>query len=344
MFFAAARIGDPLTHDMLVPSGLIAPPLTGPAGKPVIIEGMLAAHQFCSATCVGTIMTGVAHPPPPGPPPPVLSGSLGVHINNLPASRWVFSGDIAACGAFLGDPKLLLTRRVFIGGISIGAAPPATPTPPSSWAEFTNWFENLFSSEDNQAELYGYGIVIEGTPEFRAQTRAALDMLNRLPSGQQLLQNIGNSGQTVTITEETAPNGYCTPHDVADSRNGTGTDSDVAWNPNHHTTDAADATTGTPGSTVVLAHELVHASHNADGTNANGPNDSYPGQSGSSSRGEERATVGAGGTSVTQPDGTNAAVPDHSGDSPTENSIRDDMGIPRRPTYYPSTWPGGAPW
>jgi hypothetical protein len=235
-------------------------------------------------------------------------------------------------------------RTVFIGGISVGAAPPSLPRPPSAMDEFNNWVANLFRPADNQAEWYGDGILIQGTQEFRDQTRAALDTLNRLPSGQQLLTNIGNSGRTVTITEETAPNGYCSAHNGADSRNGTGTDSDVSWNPSHHTTDPADAATGTPGSTVVLAHELVHASHNADGNNQNGPNDSYPGQSGSSSRGEERATVGAGGTSVTQPDGTNAAVPDHSTDSPTENSIRDDLGIPRRPTYYPSTWGGGPPW
>jgi len=344
MLFAAARIGDPLTHDTIVPSGVIGPPLTGPAGKPVMIEGMLAAHQFCSAVCAGTVVVGVVHPPPPGPPPPVLSGSLGVHVNNRPASRWAFSGAIAACGAMLGDLKLLATRKTFFGGISVGAAPALAPAAPSAWQEFSNWVDNLFSSEDEQTEIYGFGIEITGDAEFRAQTRLALDIISRLPSGQQLLQDIANSGRTVTITEESDPNGYASPHDGDHSKDGTGTDSDVSWNPNHHTTDAADATTGTPGSTVVLAHELVHASHNANGTNANGPYDSYPGQSGSSSRGEERATVGAGGTSITQPDGTTAAVPDHSGDSPTENSIRDDMGIPRRPTYYPSTWSGGAPW
>jgi hypothetical protein len=343
--FAAARKGDPLTHDLLVPSGIIAPPIIGPcpAGM-VIIEGLPAAHVTCSAVCVGTIIVGVVHPPPPGPPPPVLSGSLGVMIHNKPAARWAPSGDIAACGSFLGDMKLLPMRRVFIGGISIGAAAPSTPTPPSAFDEFSNWVGNLFRPADAQVELYGNGIAIQGTPEFRAQTRASLDMLNRLPTGQQLLNRIGNSDQAVTITEETAPNGYCTPHNGTNAQNGTGTGSDVAWNPNHHTTDAADATTGTPGSTVVLAHELVHAMHNAEGNHHNGPYDSYPGQSGSSQRGEERATVGAGGTSVNQPNGTPAAVPDHSGDSPTENSIRDDLGIPRRPTYYPSTWGGGAPW
>jgi uncharacterized Zn-binding protein involved in type VI secretion len=323
---------------------VIGPPVSGPCPSgSVIIEGLPAAHVTCTAVCSGAISGGLVHPPPPGPPPPIISGSLSVLIHGKPAARWAPSGDIAACGSFLGDPKLVATRTVFIGGASVGAV--VTPSvPPSAVEEFANWLANIFRSDDNQAELYGNGIVIQGTPEFRAQTRAALDTLGRLPSGSQLLTDIGNSGQTVTISEETAPNGYCSPHDQSNAKNGTGTDSDVAWNPNHHTTDAADPVTGTPGSTVVLGHELVHASHNANGTNANGPYDSYPGQSGSSSRGEERATVGAGGSSVVQPNGTNAAVPDHSADTPTENAIRDDLGIPRRPSYYPSSWPGGAPW
>lgn len=116
------------------------------------------------------------------------------------------------------------------------------------------------------------------------------------------------------------------------------------WNPSHHVTDPADPVGGTPGSTVILGHELVHANHNATGTNGNGPRDTYPGQAGSSARGEERATVGAAGTTITAPDGSVQAVPDHSHDHPTENSLRDDLGLPRRPTYYPSNWPGGAPW
>ena len=87
-----------------------------------------------------------------------------------------------------------------------------------------------------------------------------------------------------------------------------------------------------------------HAYHNGTGTAKNGPYDSYAGQTSPSDRGEERATVGTGGTSIVTPAGTPAAVPDHSADVPTENSIRDDLCVRRRPTYYPSTWPGGPPW
>jgi len=174
----------------------------------------------------------------------------------------------------------------------------------------------------------------------------ALASLDGTPTGRNVIDTLQSSGHTTTIKETTDANGYCQPlGSDADTHDPTkGTDNTVSWNPSHNTTDPADPVAGSPGSTVILGHELIHADHNATGTNANGPNDSYPGQSGSSQRGEERSTVGTGGTSVVAPDGTTQTVPDYSAAPPTENSLRDDFGIPRRPTYYPSTWPGGPPW
>jgi hypothetical protein len=117
--FPAARKGDPVTHDLLVPSGVIGPPVTGPCPKGVVlIEGLPAAHVNCTAVCTGVITGGVAHPPvpPPAPPPPIVTGSTSVFIHGMPAARWSPSPDVAACGAFLGDPKLAATRTVLIGG------------------------------------------------------------------------------------------------------------------------------------------------------------------------------------------------------------------------------------
>ena len=45
--FPAARKGDPVTHDMLAPSGVIGPPLAGPCAPPflpVLVESLPAAH------------------------------------------------------------------------------------------------------------------------------------------------------------------------------------------------------------------------------------------------------------------------------------------------------------
>lgn len=117
--FPAARKGDPITHDMLVPSGVIGPPPTGvcPMG-PVLIEALPAAHVGCIAVCSGATSGGPIHPPVPVPPfgTPIVKGSLTVLIHNMPAARWSPAPDLAGCGVFLGDPKLAAMRRVLIGG------------------------------------------------------------------------------------------------------------------------------------------------------------------------------------------------------------------------------------
>jgi uncharacterized Zn-binding protein involved in type VI secretion len=115
--FPAARKGDPITHDMLVPSGVIGPPVNGPCPMgPVMIEGLPAAHVNCTVVCSGAITGGIAHPPPPPPPLPIVKGSMTVLIHGMPAARWAPSGDMGACGVFLGDPKLVAMRKVLIGG------------------------------------------------------------------------------------------------------------------------------------------------------------------------------------------------------------------------------------
>ncbi len=117
--FPAARKGDPITHDLLVPSGIIGPPPTGPCPMgPVIIEMLPAAHVGCIAICTGVITGGIVHPPVPVPPfgTPIVKGSMTVLIHGLPAARWSPAPDVAGCGVFLGDPKLAATRTVLIGG------------------------------------------------------------------------------------------------------------------------------------------------------------------------------------------------------------------------------------
>jgi hypothetical protein len=122
--FPAARKGDPITHDLLVPSGVIAPPIFGPCpvGGPVTVEMLPAAHVICTVACTGAVTGAIAHPPPPVPPPITIS-SASVHIHNMPAARWVVSGDAAACAVFLGDPKLVPTRTTLIGGPSVTFKP-----------------------------------------------------------------------------------------------------------------------------------------------------------------------------------------------------------------------------
>jgi uncharacterized Zn-binding protein involved in type VI secretion len=118
--FPAARLGDPITHDQTVPSGTIGPPAPGSVPT-VIIEGLPAATLGDNVTCTGATSAGPVHPPQAGPPPsvppsvPIILGSPTVMINYKPAARW--SVDTGACGVFLGDSKLVATRKVFIGDI-----------------------------------------------------------------------------------------------------------------------------------------------------------------------------------------------------------------------------------
>lgn len=283
-------------------------------------------------------------PLPPHGPGVIIDGSPTVQINNLPACR---QGDtiLEAVGPPNKPTKGCTTVHIGDSGASGGStAGGFVPDPPTAWDRFSDWVHNIFAGPNNQRFHYSDNIIIQGSPEFILQTRMALAAIDATRTGDAMFRAIQNSGNDVTIVETTDANGYATPDNGTHAQDGTGTGTTIQWNPNHHTTDASDPVTGTPGSTVVLGHELVHATHNATGTQHAGPHDSYPGQSGSSNRGEERATVGAGGTSINDPSGSPQTVPDHSSDVPTENSLRDDLGIPRRPTYYPSNWPGGAPW
>ncbi|MEZ5353931.1 MAG: M91 family zinc metallopeptidase [Bryobacteraceae bacterium] len=183
------------------------------------------------------------------------------------------------------------------------------------------------------------------TPAFVAALQAALSTILPTRSGVEWLRQMGVNGRTVTFQETATANGFCTPANGANAGNGTGTNSTIDWNPTHNVTDSGlPGAQGTPGANVILAHEMVHALHNANGNESNGPNDNFPGQSGTSARNEERSTVGTGGSPINTPTGPQANPPDYSGNVPTENSFRDDLGIPRRPTYYPSNWPGGPPW
>jgi uncharacterized Zn-binding protein involved in type VI secretion len=187
--FPAARQGDPITHDLLVPSGVIGPPLTPPVGGLVIIEGMPAAHVGCTVVCIGATSLGPVHPPlPPGAAPQlIISGSPGVYINGMPAGRWAPSGDGSTCGAFLGDPKLTILRSVFIGGqsgLGVGALFHMLIDAKVNLAEFLN---PAGPSAEEFAQAFS-----DATPAEQALA------LNGAPEGsspKQLLYQIANTRQ-----------------------------------------------------------------------------------------------------------------------------------------------------
>jgi uncharacterized Zn-binding protein involved in type VI secretion len=197
--FPAARIGDPITHDDVVASGVVGPPTPTPcpqcATNPVFIEGMPAAHAGMSCVCSGATSVAMAHtPPPPGAPPvPIATGSATVLIHGMPASRWIPSGDSGACGVFIGDAKLAVTRTVVIGGPSV------VPGYPRAIAQ----------RDGTIVTEYSPAITISGTPEFRATVVARLKLIATTRSGSIVIQRINHSGKAMNIIEYTGNNSFC---------------------------------------------------------------------------------------------------------------------------------------
>lgn len=279
-------------------------PILPPCFPTVMVAGLPAARVTDPAMCVG-------------PPDTISLGAQSVLIGGLPAARMtdltIHGGNIV-----LGCPTVII-------------GDPSVPFP--------------FS--------------VIGTPAQITQIQVALAALYSTPSGKALIASIAASGHIVTIQTTTGGS-----QDAPGVAPGTKSDTTVSWNPAQN---LPGLPPGDPRSgAVVLGHELCHANHAANGTSANGPQDSYPSQVGSSSRGEERQTVGSAppydaagnsvndaagnpaGTHIRQPNGTYTPAPNYTSGppagQPTENSIRNDFGFPQRGTYYPSTWPGGAPW
>lgn len=142
--FPAARLTDPITHDLATPCGVIgaAAPVPCPrcASNLVMIEGLPAAHVGCTVACTGVVAGGLAHPPMPLPPT-IVKGSTTVYIHGQPAARWFPAADFGACAipapppppvppgvpppppmppvgvpVSLGNPALAATRTVLVGG------------------------------------------------------------------------------------------------------------------------------------------------------------------------------------------------------------------------------------
>jgi uncharacterized Zn-binding protein involved in type VI secretion len=293
---------------------------------------MLPAARVTDNHLCPAVTGTVPHVGGPVSPP----GAVLVLINGLPAARLADMAlcaggpDVIAMGAATvlidGVPAARITDQTSHGGLILG---PGAVAPPVLIGDPT------------------VTIVIKPDadhPSFAVDVQAALAKLLPTPSGAEWLRQMAQNGKTVTIVPSEEKAG-CTPASVEEARNTIGTDSTIQWNPNVDVVDPGlPGEQGTPGAHVVLAHEMVHAMHNANGEDLGGPYDEFEGGRGSW-RNEERGTVGTGGEPINTPGGgVDMNPPNYSDDFPTENSFRDDLGIPRRTHYFPSNWPGGPPW
>lgn len=136
-------------------------------------------------------------------------------------------------------------------------------------------------------------ITIQGSAAFVKRVQEDLAKLEALPDGAALIAGLTN----VTIVEFAGLNSYAIPLHMSDAYNGGGSAAVVGYNPNLtlQANVGGGATAPTPPH-LVLGHELVHASHMNHGTTQ--PND-------------EAQTIGIGA---------------YAGTSPTENSLRLQMG------------------
>jgi hypothetical protein len=156
-------------------------------------------------------------------------------------------------------------------GVTLGS-PGAKTTPPGSPNAFMSPLTIAESATPAEAasggKMLAHGVTILGSPPFLRSTSGALDRIDKLPTGKKLLTDLAATGKTVVIQEWSEDNGECTADSFPDAGRlpsgapGKGTGSTVDFKPSFKPD-------GTPNE-YVLAHELIHAYHNATGTQESG--------------------------------------------------------------------------
>lgn len=153
-------------------------------------------------------------------------------------------------------------------------------------------------------------ITIVGSPDFQNKVIRDLYLLSTTRTGREILRRLGDSGQPVIIMEQ---------------EEGVGSDAHQLGIPPcggviRHTTDAPGIKYGMNGQVipgpqqVSLGHELIHVLHYAEDSYLRGHDPNAP-ASEPNIEDEEAQTIGVG---------------SHEHEFPTENTLRDDLGLPRR--------------
>ncbi|MBR0518440.1 hypothetical protein IJJ97_01480 [bacterium] len=204
---------------------------------------------------------------------------------------------------------------------------------------------NITGGEGNNVKLYnssetsflGQSFKVAGTELFQARMKSDLETFRATKSGQKLLSEIDKSGKQVLVEQTNELNGFAGPmmpgdgikgKVTPDGQRGEGTDSRIFINPSF-----LGPANGLPINTFF--HEGVHAYNNVTGTMQTEQmfdTDPETGMRGIVSLAEFQA-VGLdiiSGTKVEHPDGTVTAG---NPEGLSENSIREELGLPRRNSY-----------
>lgn len=343
----AARVGDNHTCPMEAPEVHEGGAILGPAATKVHIGGTHAARVSDLADCK-----------PDGFDDVLAQGAATVLVEGLYAAR---KTDATAHGGEIVEGM----DTVLIGG-----------------AEFkARKVEVLLDAATGEWQVrYGSSIVIRPDAsrpplarDATFQTRAlqSLVALDTTPTMHGAFDALEATGRTVTLVRyqgEQGPNGAyqhdaSMPDAYADGvvvddgtrcfvGTGEGTDSTVHWSPDVHAfDDGADAPVpwARPGATVVLAHEMLHGLHSAQGTTAVGPGADYRVASEREVTGLDARTYGP---DDDHPQRVGAPLPSTRDLPFTENRVRADFrerGIPspatgRPPLDRPSYSANGEPY
>ncbi len=269
-----------------------------------------AAHMVDAHTC-----------PAHGGGPLVPAAPLPILVTSLTAARLA---DFATC---LGPTDVLFEGKsmVLAGGL------------PMSGVGHKTAHSGVIVSGAPSVQIGGPtfalppNVNVEGNAAYQNKVIRDLYLLSTTPTGRELLAKLGASGQPVTIKEYHGTNGYCTPNSGSDATNGKPTGSIIQYNPDYRSNayDSSGNLLAQPGQ-VILGHEMTHALANAEGRQAQGV-DSNPPASEPRIEGEEAQAIGTG---------------SHSGDvpppRPNENSLRKDLGLPRRDNHFGTGGPAAG--
>lgn len=183
------------------------------------------------------------------------------------------------------------------------------------------------------------GVRVEGSEAFRQRIEDDLAFLRSSPSGQRMLAEFDRAaaqGNTVTIRElQNEQNGFALSAGgtIANQRPGQASDVDISYNPSFFVAEL-------PAPSVILYHEMSHAYNGVNGTflpgdfNGRGsPADIADADAGVPNA--ERQAVGLDTTAPAYDFDRDPATPPttHNPIALTENGMREEMGLPLRPSY-----------
>lgn len=172
---------------------------------------------------------------------------------------------------------------------------------------------------------------IQGPPDFQNKVIRDLFLLSTTPSGKELFRQIALTDQPIRIRPADSALGpydenRAVPDDEGARARGEPTGTTIYYNPD---SDLLAYSEGSPKYTqtshppqVILAHEMIHAKNNAAAEGVvDDPSCSLPEAGGGPTKPFERRGIG---------------LDDHAADYPTENSFREDLGLPKRSDHLVS--------